>query len=221
MAKKVYVGKDGTPKTLSQIAKKQGVTLQALLAANPKIKNANLIKMDQAINIPDTKKMPGAKGGPYGRISQVEMNKLRRDGKEYATSVRAKVKAGAETSATPKEKSKLGNRLVGSSLSTEAMAKAKARKNAMPLPKPKPKKKPTPVSNKTGSSLSTEAMAKAKARKNAMPLPKSKPKKKDTSVSAAENKRLDAMRKRAKEKVLEKVKAAAKTSRRKGRKDRA
>ena len=184
MAKKVYVGKDGTPKTLSQIAKKQGVTLQALLAANPKIKNANLIKMDQAINIPDTKKMPGAKGGPYGRISQVEMNKLRRDGKEYATSVRAKVKAGAETSATPKEKSKLGNRLVGSSLSTEAMAKAKARKNAMPLPK-------------------------------------SKPKKKDTSVSAAENKRLDAMRKRAKEKVLEKVKAAAKTSRRKGRKDRA
>lgn len=179
MAKKVYVGKDGTPKTLSQIAKKQGVTLQALLAANPKIKDANLIRMNQSINIPDTKKMPGAKGGPYGRISQVEMNKLRRDGKEYATGIRAKIKAGAETSATPKEKAKLGDRLVGSSLSPAA---------------------------------------KAKARKDAMPLPKSKPKKKDTSVSAAENKRLAAMRKRAKDKLLEKVKTAAKTSRRKGRK---
>lgn len=181
MAKKVYVGKEGTPKTLSQIAKKNGVTLQALLAANPKIKDANLIRMNQAISIPDTKKMPGAKGGPYGRVSQVEMNKLRRDGKEYATSTRAKIKAGAETSATPKEKAKLGNRLVGSSLSPEAKAKAKARKDAMPLPK-------------------------------------SKPKKKDTSVSAAENKRLAAIRKRAKDKVLEKVKTAAKTSRRKGRK---
>jgi len=216
MAKTVKVGKDGTPKTLSQIAKKQGVTLQALLAANPKIKDANLIKMNQSINIPDTKKMPGAKGGPYGRISQVEMNKLRRDGKEYATGIRAKIKAGAETSATPKEKAKLGDRLVGSSLSPEA--KAKARKDTMPLPKSKPKKKPTPVSSKTGSSLSKTAMAKAKALKDAMPLPKSKPKKKDTSVSAAENKRLAAMRKRAKDKLLEKVKTAAKTSRRKGRK---
>ncbi len=165
MAKTVKVGKDGTPKTLSQIAKKQGVTLQALLAANPKIKDANLIKMNQSINIPDTKKMPGAKGGPYGRVSQVEMNKLRRDGKEYATGVRAKMKAGAETSATPKEKAKLGNRLVGSSLSPAATAKAKAKRNAMPLPKSKPKKKPTPVSSKTGSSLSAAAMAKAKALK--------------------------------------------------------
>ena len=219
MAKKVYVGKDGTPKTLSQIAKKQGVTLQALLAANPKIKDANLIRMNQSINIPDTKKMPGAKGGPYGRVSQVEMNKLRRDGKEYATSVRAKMKAGAETSATPKEKAKLGDRLVGSSLSPAAKAKAKVRKDAMPLPKSKPKKKPTPVSSKTGSSLSAAAMAKAKARKNApAKKPTAKATKTGSSLSAAAMAKAKALQAKAIEK---KVKTAAKQSRRKGRKDRA
>ena len=162
MAKTVKVGKDGTPKTLSQIAKKQGVTLQALLAANPKIKDANLIRMNQSINIPDTKKMPGAKGGPYGRVSQVEMNKLRRDGKEYATGVRAKMKAGAETTPTPKKAKDTKDAKSGRSAMLE---KAKAKRDAMPLPKSKPKKKPTPVSSKTGSSLSKSAMAKAKALK--------------------------------------------------------
>ena len=49
MAKTVKVGKDGTPKTLSQIAEKQGVTLQALLVANPNIKNANKIRVGQSI----------------------------------------------------------------------------------------------------------------------------------------------------------------------------
>ena len=181
MAKTVKVGKDGTPKTLSQIAEKQGVTLQALLAANPNIKNANKIRVGQSIKIPDTKKMPGAKGGPYGRVSQVEMNKLRRDGKEYATAVRAKMKAGAETSATPKEKAKLGNRLVGSSLSKAAEDKAKKLKlqKEGKLPKSKPKNT-NPVSKKTGSSLSVAAMEKAKARKNKnatkMAMPKPKPK---------------------------------------------
>jgi len=217
MAKKVYVGKDGTPKTLSQIAKKQGVTLQALLAANPKIKDANLIRMNQSINIPDTKKMPGAKGGPYGRVSQVEMNKLRRDGKEYATGVRAKMNAGAETSATPKEKAKLGDKLVGSSLSPAA--KAKAKKNAMPLPKPKPKKKPTPVSSKTGSSLSATAMAKAKALKNA---PDKKPTAKATKTGSSLSATAMAKAKALKAKAIEKqVKTAAKQSRRTGRKDKA
>ena len=38
--------------TLSAIAKKYGLTLQQLLAANPDIKNPNLIKVGQVINIP-------------------------------------------------------------------------------------------------------------------------------------------------------------------------
>lgn len=38
--------------TLSAIAKKYGITLQELLKANPQIKNPNLIKVGQVINIP-------------------------------------------------------------------------------------------------------------------------------------------------------------------------
>jgi LysM repeat protein len=38
--------------TLSSIAKKYGITLQELLKANPQIKNQNLIKVGQVINIP-------------------------------------------------------------------------------------------------------------------------------------------------------------------------
>lgn len=38
--------------TLSAIAKKYGITLEALLKANPQIKNPNLIKIGQVINIP-------------------------------------------------------------------------------------------------------------------------------------------------------------------------
>lgn len=167
--------------TLSQIAKDKGITLQALLAANPNIKNANKIRVGQSIKMPDTKKMPGAKGGPYGRVSQTEMNLMRSDGKAYTKGVRAKMKAGAETSATPKEKTKLGNRLVGSSLSKAAEDKAKKLKlqKEGKLPKSKPKNT-NPVSKKTGSSLSVAAMEKAKARKNKnatkMAMPKPKPK---------------------------------------------
>lgn len=167
--------------TLSQIAKGKGITLQALLAANPNIKDANKIRVGQSIKMPDTKKMPGAKGGPYGRVSQTEMNLMRSDGKAYTKGVRAKMKAGAETTATPKEKAKLGNRLVGSSLSKAAEDKAKKLKlqKEGKLPKSKPKNT-NPVSKKTGSSLSVAAMEKAKARKNKnatkMAMPKPKPK---------------------------------------------
>lgn len=174
--------------TLSQIAKAKGVTLQALLAANPNIKNANKIRVGQSIKMPDTKKMPGAKGGPYGRISQTEMNLMRSDGKAYTKGVRAKMKAGAETTPTPK---KAAATKAAKDTSAQAMEKARRRRAAakkkpsMAMPKPKPKNT-NPVSKKTGSSLSQAALEKAKERK-----------KKD---------------------ALAKVVAAAKQSRRKGRK---
>jgi len=202
--------------TVSQIAKRMGVRVQDIVSANPNLKDVNKIRVGQSLTIPKarTGKNIGSQG-PYGRVSQTEMNMMRGKGDEYTRGVRAKMKAGAETSPTPK--------LAAATKATkdtaaQAMAKAKAKRDAMPLPKSKPKKSPTPVSKLTGSSLSKEAIAKAKARQNTMPLPKPKPKKKDTSVSAAENKRLAAIRKRARDKVLEKVKTAAKTSRRKGRK---
>jgi len=208
MAKTVKVGKDGTPKTLSQIAEKQGVTLQALLVANPNIKNANKIRVGQSIKIPDTKKMPGAKGGPYGRVSQTEMNLMRSDGKAYTKGVRAKMKAGAETTPTPK---KAAATKAAKDTSAQAMEKARKRRAAdkkpsMAMPKPKPKNT-NPVSKKTGSSLSQAALQKAKDRKN-----------KSTATASKSSGGRNVARNKAKKDALEKVIAAAKQSRRKGRK---
>jgi murein DD-endopeptidase MepM/ murein hydrolase activator NlpD len=169
--------------TVSQIAKRMGVRVQDIVSANPNLKDVNKIKVGQSLKIPKarTGKNIGSQG-PYGRTSKTEMAMMRKSGEQYATGVRAKMKAGAETTPTPK--------------------KAKATKDA-----------------KSGRSA---MLAKAKAKRDAMPLPKSKPKKKSTSVSAAENKRLDAMRKKARQKLADKlksqVKTAAKASRRKGRK---
>ena len=166
--------------TLSQIAKAKGVTLQALLAANPNIKNANQIRVGQSIKMPDTKKMPGAKGGPYGRISQTEMNLMRSDGEAYTRGVRAKMKAGAETTGTPKKTKATVDEKSGRSAMLEKAKKLKLQKQGkLPVSKPK-KKDTTPVSKKTGSSLSVSALAKAKERKNKnntkMVMPKPKPK---------------------------------------------
>jgi len=179
MAKKHPVKKGDT---VSQIAEKYGVRVQDIIAANPKLENVNKIRIGQSLNIPAPRKGKN-KGsqGPYGRTSQVEINMMRSDGKAYAKGVRAKMKAGAETTGTPKEKTKLGNRLVGSSLSKAAEDKAKKLKlqKEGKLPKSKPKNT-NPVSKKTGSSLSVAAMEKAKARKNKnatkMAMPKPKPK---------------------------------------------
>lgn len=217
MAKKHPVIKGDS---VSKIAEKYGVRVQDIIAANPKLENVNKIRIGQSLNIPAARKGKNiGSQGPYGRTSQVEINLMRSDGKAYADGVRAKMKAGAETSATPKEKAKLGNRLVGSSLSPAATAKAKAKRNAMPLPKSKPKKKPTPVSSKTGSSLSAAAMAKAKARKNA---PAKKPTAKAIKTGSSLSATAMAKAKALKAKAIEKqVKTAAKQSRRKGRKDRA
>jgi len=134
--------------TLSKIAKDKGVTLQALLAANPNIKNANKIRVGQSIKIPDTKKMPGSKGGPYGRISQTEMNLMRSDGKAYTKGVRAKMKAGAETTGTPKKTKATKDAKSGRSSMLKKAKKLKLQKQGkLPVSKPKKKKKPAIPSN--------------------------------------------------------------------------
>jgi len=71
MMKKKGYAKGGSVKvksgdTLSQIAKKKGVTLKALLKANPGIKNANMIKVGQNIKVPTGQ---GKSIGPAGRSS--------------------------------------------------------------------------------------------------------------------------------------------------------
>jgi LysM repeat protein len=94
--------------TLSQIAKSKGVTLQALLAANPDIKNANMIRVGQTIKMPKANSVPGnTKGSPYGRMSQTQMNMLKgtKDQQRAVTSaLRSEVsRSGAQTTPTPKK----------------------------------------------------------------------------------------------------------------------
>jgi len=202
--------------TVSQIAKRMGVRVQDIVAANPNLKDVNKIRVGQSLTIPKarTGKNIGSHG-PYGRVSQTEMNMMRKSGEQYTTGVRAKMKAGAETTPTPK---KAKATKAAKDTAAQAMAKAKAKVSSnktMAMPKPKPKNT-APVSKATGSSLSKAAVKQAQERKNKKTSTPTK--KKPTSVSAAENKRLAAMRNRVRDKIAANVKTAAKASRRKGRK---
>lgn len=62
--------------TLSQIAKKNNISLRDLLSANPSIKNANQIKVGQNIKLPSTKMVGssiGATNNPYKGMSKKSM----------------------------------------------------------------------------------------------------------------------------------------------------
>ena len=58
--------------TLSQIAKRKGITLKSLMAANPSIKNANRIRVGQSIKIPSGDKS----SNPYKGMTRSEMKGL-------------------------------------------------------------------------------------------------------------------------------------------------
>ena len=94
--------------TLSQIAKDKGITLKALLGANPKIKNANQIRVGQTINIPDTGKMAGsASDNPYKYMSRDETASLAKD----TEANRARLKKQKETGKSiPRDRNSKTNR---------------------------------------------------------------------------------------------------------------
>jgi hypothetical protein len=84
------------------------------------------------------------------------MNMMNRKDDSYTRGVRAKMKAGAETSPTPKLKQKTLEDKIGTVENTRKRAMDYvAKKNSMPLPKPKPKKK----SAKSMSGLSSGDVA--------------------------------------------------------------
>lgn len=96
--------------TLSQIAKKNNTSIQALLAANPSIKNANAIRIGQKIKMPKAGSVPGntKTKNPYARMSQTQMNMMRSKDKgqqrAVTSAMRNEVKnTGAQTSPTPKK----------------------------------------------------------------------------------------------------------------------
>ena len=183
--------------TVSQIAKRMGVRVQDIVSANPNLENVNKIRVGQSLKIPAAKtgKNIGSQG-PFGRTSKVEMNLMGRDGESYTRGVRAKMKAGAETSATPKKAKATKDAKSGRSA---MLAKAKAKRDAMPLPKSKPTKE---IAKKKLVRDRAAALAKKTAEKKAankkMSLPKSKPNKpvdKKASMKARMA-RLDAANKR-------------------------
>ena len=96
--------------TLSQIAKNNNTSIQALLAANPSIKNANQIRIGQKIKMPKAGSVPGntKTKNPYARMSQTQMNMIRSKDKKTqragTDAIRNEVKrSGAQTTPTPKK----------------------------------------------------------------------------------------------------------------------
>ncbi|MEL0326876.1 MAG: LysM domain-containing protein [Burkholderiaceae bacterium] len=97
--------------TLSQIAKKNNISLRDLLAANPSIKNANQIKVGQSIKLPNTKMAGssiGATRNPYKGMSKSDMadmdvkNKSKK--RQQAVTARSRVSAMDELKAKAKKK---------------------------------------------------------------------------------------------------------------------
>jgi murein DD-endopeptidase MepM/ murein hydrolase activator NlpD len=171
--------------TVSQIAKRMGVRIQDIVAANPNLKDVNKIRVGQSLKIPKPRKGKNiGSQGPYGRTSKTEMAMMRKSGEQYTTGVRAKMKAGAETTPTPKKAKATKDAKSGRSA---MLAKAKAKRDAMPLPKSKPK---TEIAKKKRVAQRISALAKKAAEKKKatssktkkMALPKSRPTNKKKKV---------------------------------------
>jgi LysM repeat protein len=104
--------------TLSQIAKKEGMTLKALLAANPSIKNANQIRVGQNIIIPP-KSMIGkgnVTSNPYKGMTRGERNALAEDTRENRERLAKQKETGKPI---PRNKNSFGNK--SATLATEKM----------------------------------------------------------------------------------------------------
>lgn len=94
--------------TLSQIAKSKGISLKALLAANPSIKNANKIRVGQSIKVPGAEAGKAAKtGNPYKGMSRVQMadmdvkNKSNKRQRTATRSMQTQAKMGTGMTPTP------------------------------------------------------------------------------------------------------------------------
>ena len=172
--------------TLSQIAKSKGLTLASLMAANPGIKNANEIRVGQKIKMPTGGAKSRAQGiakkkGVYGDTSKPVMSALARDtaAKRAAKSEAFKY-SGTNLKPAPKAKT-VNNPKIARKIATTATRLSnlgQVNKNrraddaAAKARRPDTNRRPTPVSPNKASSFK--------------------------GVSSAENKRLDAIRKKAK-----------------------
>jgi len=118
MAKKSMGYAEGGPvkvksgDTLSQIAKSKGITLASLMAANPRIKNANEIRVGQSIKMPtggakSRAQSTAKKKGVYGDTSKPVMSALARDTAAKRASKAGKPASGAKSVNNPKTARKI------------------------------------------------------------------------------------------------------------------
>ena len=153
LKKKSYKIKSGD--TLSQIAKRMGMSLKTLKQANPKIENVNKIRVGQTITIPSLANLKGSKD-PYKGMTAKQMADMDVKNKDMARQRRVSRDVGTRGMDT---------------------AKSKPKKKAMPLPKSKPKTeiaKKKRVSDRLAA-FGKKADEKTKTTKK-MAMPKSKPK---------------------------------------------
>jgi len=166
--------------TLSQIAKRMGTTIKALMAANPNIKDANKIRVGQTIKTP-TKTIPGKSGSKTATMSVFgkDVNYRMKDGKYYRVkkdgSLAKNPVSGLQAANLANPKSPLVKR--GGSGSTPSksvstlpksnnpyagLTKSEMAKMAM-----KKKKKPASAAKKKATLDKVKALAKASLKKKA------------------------------------------------------
>ena len=166
--------------TLSQIAKKNGFTLASLMAANPRIKNANEIRVGQSIKMPTGGAKSRAqsiakKKGVYGDTSKPVMKSLARDTAAKRASKAGKPASKAKTVNDPNTARKIATTATRLSNLGQTNKNNRANDAAANASRPATARRPNPVSPNKTSSLK--------------------------GVSSAENKRLDAIRAEARKKV--------------------
>ena len=130
--------------TLSQIAKKNGMTLKALLGANPGIKNANKIRVGQSIKVPSTSMQAGSKSdNPYEGMTKTEMNMLRSKDKGQNEAV---------TRTAQMQQKDMGGRTSPNKKKADAVKESRSGREAM-LNKARAKRSEAQKADRTGSRL--------------------------------------------------------------------
>lgn len=190
--------------TLSQIAKKNNISLKALLGANPSIKNANKIRSGQSIKLPYKAQLTGSgTKNPYKGLSQTQMNMLNVKNKNkkaqqnVTRGVQTAVKHGSQTSPIIKKEKKVKDKKDTTLL---AMNKAKQKLKNKKKPTNKLKTLFAKASNLLSGSAVAKPLPKPKLKKSNVkkPLPKPKLKKKSSSNTSALMKKFNEMVKKKK-----------------------
>ena len=153
--------------TLSQIAKSKGVTLKALMAANPSIRNANQIRVGQSIKIPTG----GKSSNPFKGMTRSSMKALADDTAANRARRRGAKPSNTRTAKSPDVAKKRATTTTRLNQLGEVNRRRRAADAAAKASRQEPSRRPTPVSPNKASSLK--------------------------GVSSAKNKQLDAIRKKA------------------------